>query len=215
MKSLDFYNVNPEYVNYLRSFEENVRGFSHVPYVNYGEQNRKEKFFCGIVLRINDMPYYVPVSSNIRESPHSFYLFEGNRRISSLRFGYMFPVPQQLVTRRNIQQEPDHQYKQLLSTELDFCRKHESTIREYALRTYTEVVAIQDEQMRSHSCNFRVLEGACEQYCREHGLSLDPQQAPAAPRTLAELCADAKAKAAEANARQTAPPRRAPEHTCE
>lgn len=218
MNRLNFYDIPADYVNYLRTFEENVQGFSHVPYVNYQEDNRRSKFFCGIVLQINDMQYYVPVSSNTKEHEHTYYLYAKERYIppvllSSLRFDYMFPVPQALIAVHQINQESNPKYRRLLQKELQCCRQNESVIREYALRTYVEVLAPQKENgidERDHSCNFRLLEEACRQYCREHGIVLEPQQAEktqpapgisiAKPRALKDICADAKAKAAELNA---------------
>ena len=62
MDKLNFYTVDFEYVKFLKEAEQEYRGFSRVPNVEYGVQ-RKPKFLCGIVLQINDVDYYVPVTS--------------------------------------------------------------------------------------------------------------------------------------------------------
>ena len=184
-----------------------------MPYVDYEESNRKGKFFCGIVLQVNDMQYYVPVSSSKGPHEHTYYLYDGRRPISSLRFDYMFPVPQELISIKQLSLETDVRYGDLLAKELNFCRQNESYIREHALRTYIEVLAPQKENQldyRDRSCNFRLLETACRQYCREHGITLEPHQvdlaqpvpgSTASPaKSLKAICANAKAKAAEINA---------------
>ena len=51
MDKLNFYTVDFEYVKFLKEAEQEYRGFSRVPNVEYGEQ-RKPKFLCGIVLQI-------------------------------------------------------------------------------------------------------------------------------------------------------------------
>lgn len=59
MNKLNFYTVNPDYVKFLKISEQNKRGFSHVPDMEYGN-HRKPKFLCGVVLQINNINYYVP-----------------------------------------------------------------------------------------------------------------------------------------------------------
>ena len=50
--------------DFLKNFETKYRGFTRVPNVNY--HSRNNKFFYGAVLTINDIDYFVPVSSNTR-----------------------------------------------------------------------------------------------------------------------------------------------------
>ena len=215
MDNLSFYNVPSDYVKYLHAFEENARGFSHIPYVDYAAQNRKDKFFCGVVLRINDMQYCVPVSSQTRSHPNTFYLYFNRQRIASLRFDYMFPVPPSILSVKIIQSEPDPKYQRLLALELEICRQNRDMIRSFAFHAYLTVCALsQANQLgrQNHSCDFLLLEGACRQYCREQGLDLSlpisSQLAaavePARKPTLTELCADAQQKAAEINAGKAA-----------
>ena len=56
-----FYNVDLEYIDYLKQYETSVRGFTRVPNVNYRSGNNK--FFYGTVLNINRIDYFVPISS--------------------------------------------------------------------------------------------------------------------------------------------------------
>lgn len=213
MENLSFYNVPSAYVNYLRDFETNIRGFSHVPLVDYELHNRKGKFFCGIVLQINDHQYYVPVSSNIRNHQNTFYLYQRGRRISSLRFDYMFPVPQEIISVYDLSKEPDRNYVALVDEELSICRSNAPIIRKMAFQTYIELAAPERNltvERREHSCDFRLLEGACDIYRQEHGLTVEPLEPSVAmlrnqqPRTLDEIIASATAKAEQIN-RQTDP----------
>lgn len=215
MEHLSFYRVPQDYVNYLRNFETSIRGFSPVPLVDYVQQNRKEKFFCGVVLQINNYQYYVPVSSKVADKPHTFYLYDNAKRmrLAALRFDYMFPVPKELIQEMVVSSEPNSRYRDLLVRELRTCRQNEGVIREYALHTYLEVLApVREHQHnnREHSCDFRLLEGACDIYRQEHGLTAEPLEPSVAmlrnlqPKTLDEIIASATAKAEQIN-RQAEP----------
>ena len=56
----DFFYVDGGYIEYLKSVEVSNRGFTCVPNVHYWNTN---KFVFGAVLLINEIPYFVPVSS--------------------------------------------------------------------------------------------------------------------------------------------------------
>ena len=57
MEKLNFYTVDLDYVNYLKKAEQDKRGFSRVPNMEYGNL-RKPKFLCGIVLQVNKLPAF-------------------------------------------------------------------------------------------------------------------------------------------------------------
>ena len=58
---MDFYIVDEEYISYLQDYERKHRnGITRVPNVRYADRN---KFSFGAVLTINDISYYVAVSS--------------------------------------------------------------------------------------------------------------------------------------------------------
>lgn len=60
--SMNFYTVDFNYVEFLKCAEEKCRGFTRVPKMDYGKE-RKPKFLLGVVLQVNNMDYYVPVTS--------------------------------------------------------------------------------------------------------------------------------------------------------
>ena len=145
-----------------------------MPCIDYGKQ-RHEKFVCGVVLRINDMNYYVPVSSCKEKEKDNFVIFAKNGEpVSSLRFRFMFPVPDELVKMKDFKQEPDRAYRSLLAQEYIFCKKHQETIQQYALRTYKRVLMGKNPGLVKNSCDFELLE---KKY-REYKLMLDRQSRP-------------------------------------
>ena len=173
MEKLNFYTVDLEYVDYLKKSEEERRGFSRIPNMDYGKQ-RKPKFLCGIVLQINEQDYYVPVSSYKEKKPDNFLVEAANGQVvGSLRFNYMFPVPKDLISERKIATEPDRAYRALLSQELQFCVKNQDEIRRLAERTYKRVLLGKNPGLVANSCDFLLLEERCAAYMKSQKQSLE------------------------------------------
>lgn len=168
MDDLNFYTVDLQYVEYLKSCEQDARGFSRVPNMEYGDA-RKPKFLCGVVLQVNVIDYYVPVTSYKQQKPDNFLIRAKNGVVtSSLRFNYMFPVPKDLVAVRRIDSEPDRAYRALLAQELRYCIKNQETIQHLALRTYRRVLLGKDLGLVENSCAFCLLEEKCKGYALTH-----------------------------------------------
>jgi len=164
MEKLNFYTVNADYVQYLQKAEQEKRGFSRVPNMIYSEKY-KQKFLCGIVLHVNDVDYYVPVTSYKQQKPDNFLIVADNRQVvSSLRFNYMFPIPKSLVAVRVIGDEQDRSYRALLAQELRYCIKNQNAIQKFAERTYKRVLLGKDLGLIANSCDFLLLEQKCVEY---------------------------------------------------
>lgn len=164
MEKLNFYTVDLDYVNFLKRAEQKKRGFSRVPNMEYGNL-RKPKFLCGIVLQVNNINYYVPVTSYTQQKPDNFLIKADNGQVTgSLRFNYMVPVPKELVVERTISSEPDRAYRALLAQELKYCIKNKETIQHLAERTYKRVFLGKDPGLISNSCDFQLLEQECKTY---------------------------------------------------
>lgn len=164
MDKLNFYTVDLQYVDLLKSAETSKRGFTRVPDMNYGK-DRKPKFLCGIVLTIGNNDYYVPVTSYKQQKPDNFLIYSDNGQVTgSLRFNYMFPVPKQLLTERRIDSETDRAYRSLLAQELQYCRKNQDAILHLAKRTYKRVLLGKNPGLVANSCDFKLLEEACKKF---------------------------------------------------
>ena len=164
MDRLNFYTADSEYVQHLQKAEQDKRGFSRVPNMMYGDKY-KPKFLCGIVLRVNGIDYYVPVTSYKQQKPDNFLIAADNGQVvSSLRFNYMFPIPKELVAVRVIADEADRAYRALLAQELRYCIKNQIEIQRLAERTYKRVLLGKDLGLVANSCDFRLLERKCLEY---------------------------------------------------
>ena len=166
MKKLNFYTVDFDFIKFLQDEEIRKRGFSRVPNMEYGS-GRRQKFICGVVLQINEMDYYVPVTSyRIQKRDNFLILADNGQTVSSLRFNYMFPVPKELIAVRNISEEYDRAYRSFLSQQLRYCIKNQSTIMQLAERTYKRVLLGKDIGLVVNSCDFKLLEEKCHEYRR-------------------------------------------------
>lgn len=161
--SLSFYDVDKEYVKYLQEEERKIRGFTRVPNVEY--PGSLPKFTCGVICEIHDCKYYVPVSSYKLQKPDNILIKIDSERYNkikgSLRFNYMFPIPDTCVTERIIANDPN---SHLLNMEWKFCNKNEDRIRNKARQTYSKVTNRVNENIVNNSCDFLLLEQLCKEY---------------------------------------------------
>jgi len=176
LNRLDFFDIDVEYINFLKRSEEEVRGFSRVPDVIYHMQNGTEirKFMCGVAFERNGFSYFVPVSSKVEQNANSFVLFDERdiRPIKgTLRFNYMFPAPPELASRRVITNEAHLSYQKLLFSELEIVRRNMDRILEIAEKTYYQRVGLTvNPGFAKNSCDFLLLEKKCQEYCVAHHL---------------------------------------------
>lgn len=160
--SLFFYDVDNEYINYLKQFDEKI------PNLNYDKNN---KFVCGIVLSINNCDYYAPISSNKNIFKTSFPIFDKDKVVSTIRFSFMFPIPKNCCSIKDFKKE-DILYRRLLHKELVYCRKHINQINKKAIFVYDSVVNRHKPNMMKNCCDFKLLEQAYLEYCKVNNLSL-------------------------------------------
>ena len=155
----DFYYVDGDYIDYLKQAEIKSRGFTCVPNVHYWNTN---KFVFGAVLLINDIAYFVPVTSYAKPQQDLLLLRDkkDHKVLGSIRFNYMIPVPNECLHRLNIADLPTAQSRAHTSKELAFCRRNRDRIYKTARNTYLRVLSGKYPQLTNHSCDFELLEKA-------------------------------------------------------
>lgn len=158
--TIKLYEVNPNYINYL------------VPYAAHlfhnkqpGQYNARK--YIGVVLVINDMKYFAPLSSF--KSKHEKmkngldFLKVGNYAV--ININNMFPVPDGEYTYIDIPKVKNQQYRKLLSTEYRIIRKMQDKIRKHAAEVYKHKINYGYATALSKRCNdFLLLEEKCRQY---------------------------------------------------
>ena len=133
-----FYNVDLEYIDYLKQYETSVRGFTRVPNVNYRSGNNK--FFYGTVLNINRIDYFVPISSKQHNRQDDIQIKPKNDKYcneyATLRFAYMLPIPHKCINMLNINGITNNTRRERIRKELAFCNKYRDKIKKQAQNTY-------------------------------------------------------------------------------
>lgn len=148
---LSFYDVDVEYAKYLRQFDDKI------PYITYNDRN---KFVCGIVLRINGLSYYAPISSKtIKRRTCMLILNKRGQILSSIKFNYMFPIPPNAAVRKDFSaiRAVDPKYADLLQAEYEFCKKNEDAILAKANKIYA-IGCNPNHALHFTCCNFPLLE---------------------------------------------------------
>lgn len=160
--NLKFYEVDGEYIKYLR-----VNGDQKIPNIEY---EKHKKFFCGIVLTINNFNYFAPVSSYNKKVHTSFLIMDKDREtkelkaISSLRFSFMFPCPIEYLSQKDFSKE-DEKYKILLRKELHYCNINREKIKKMANEVY-KLGLNEKNRQKFNICDFKKLEEKCLEYIK-------------------------------------------------
>lgn len=147
---LQFYEVSEEYINYLKRFDDKV------PNIKY---ETREKFVCGVLFNVDHNKYYAPVSSFNLPQKSNFLIKIGEYPIGSIRFSFMFPVPDSEVKIKDFSKE-DAKYVRLVNDELSFCLLHKDAITKKAHEVY-KLTNAGIPLYTQNCCNFKLLESKC------------------------------------------------------
>lgn len=164
-----FYFVDENYIEYLKEKEMEKRGFTTVPNVVYKNRN---KFLYGAVLDINNIKYFVPVSSYDKKQQDNLLIKISNHHkdkiVGSLRFNYMIPVPEKCLKLFDFKSSIEQQERKVfIEKEYRFCKSKLSSIQKIAKKTYNRVVNSVDDKLIRNSCDFKLLEQAYMEYIKK------------------------------------------------
>lgn len=157
MDKLKFYDVDKNYIDYLRKYEIQIPNFNY-------ESN--DKFVCGIVLSINELNYFAPISSFNKQQRTNLVILDKKRAISSLRFSFMFPVPEDLLKLKDFSDKPQS-YRDLVNAEIKFCNNNRDKICKKAKEVY-KIGTNKKHPLAYTCCNFRLLEEKCLEYMKSY-----------------------------------------------
>lgn len=153
---LAFYEVSERYINYLKRFEDKI------PNIKY---ETREKFVCGILFYINGIGYYAPVSSFNKPQRTNHIIKVGEYPVGSIRFSFMFPVPQSEIQRKDFSKE-DQNYKNLINSEYRYCKLHQDAILKKAREVYDRTIH-KVPIYKMNCCDFKLLEVKCKEWGRK------------------------------------------------
>lgn len=157
---ISFYDIDPAYVTWLKQMD------NQVPNITYHGNN---KFLCGVVLNVNGVEYYAPISSNKKVYRTSLAIIDEssstNKILSTIRFCFMIPAQQSVLTIKNFTQikQISPNYAALLTKERNYCTKHENIINQKAQQVY-KIGTNPNHRFYYTCCNFKKLESVYKNY---------------------------------------------------
>lgn len=170
---MKLYEVTDRYINYLRKFDKKV-------YDNKENNRKVMRKYLGIVLKINGLNYYIPMSSpknsdyinkEIRKSIIPIIRIISNEEKDNipvlkgtLRISNMIPVPDSELILYEPKNEKNKNYKILVEKELEFIGKHEDMIKKYANILYKQKVNKYNVSYIKNVVDFKLLEEKCIKY---------------------------------------------------
>ena len=144
---LKWYVVEKEYVSYLKKFDNKVANI---------EYNDRFKPYLGIIITINEMNYYVPISSvkekhyKMNEDIDFIKINKDDRILGVLNLNNMIPIDNENVTiLRYIEIEDYREFKNdkekslyisFLNTELRLINNKIKKIKDNAIKLYNEKI---------------------------------------------------------------------------
>lgn len=154
---LAFYEVSERYIEYLKRYDDKV------PNIRY---ETREKFVCGILFNVNGNGYYAPISSFNKPQRTNHIIKVGEYPVGSIRFSFMFPVPDSEIRRKDFSKEDQH-YKNLINSEYRYCKIHQAAILKKAKEVYDRTLN-DVPTYAMNCCDFKLLESKCKEWEKLH-----------------------------------------------
>jgi protein AbiQ len=160
MDNLKIYEVKNEYIDYLLPYAPHL-------FKNKKKGQNNERKYIGVVLEINGMKYFAPLSSfkEKHKKMKDGLDFLKVKNYAVININNMFPVPDSEYIYIDIDKEKDIRYKSLLRAEYRFIKSIQEKIRKNAVLVYNHKLKNGSTTPLSKRCNdFVILEAACKKY---------------------------------------------------
>ena len=156
---LKWYIVDKEYVSYLKEFDNKVENIDY---------SNRFKPYLGIIITINEINYYVPISSvkekhyKMNEDIDFIKISENDRILGVLNLNNMIPIDNDSV--KNLK----YSDISLLNMELELINSRIEKIKANAFKLYNEKTNRPNSKISKRCCDFKVLEEKCRKYKRDY-----------------------------------------------
>ena len=165
MRNIKLFFIKSDYIDYLRRFDDKV------PY------NKNEKRpFVGIVLQIEDIKYYAPLTSPKKKHLHMKNTIDfrkiDNGRLGAINFNNMIPVLDDALINFSFKEIKDKKYRNLLNKQyeklLEIDEKHFQNLAGLRKICFRDEGNLNNEQkkIRNRCCNLPLLESIYKEYKR-------------------------------------------------
>ena len=160
MYNIKLYEINAEYIDYLAP---------HAPHLFHNKKDTQlhARKYIGIVLKVNDIDYFAPLSSfkDKHKRMKDSLDFIKIKNYAVINLNNMFPVPENQCKYVDISKEKDQNYKNLLNAEYRFIKSIQEKIRKNAQNVYRHKINNGDSTPLAKRCNdFCELETLCKSY---------------------------------------------------
>lgn len=174
-QKINWYIIKKEYIKYLQRFDNKVQNINY--YNSY-------KPYVGIVFKMNEFNYYVPISSvklkhyKMKENVDFLKLMYKGRILSVINLNNMIPVLEDdaiLLKYEDISsyfifenEKSKMKYIALLNKERKIINYRRNEIIKYAKRIYKIKNKFPDTNISLRCCDFKLLEQKCLEYMKEN-----------------------------------------------
>lgn len=147
---LKFYDIDENYVKYLQSIDKQV------PNIHYSTNN---KFVCGIVIEVNGIKFYAPISHTTKKYQTSLLIHNKKKPISSIRFSFMIPAYDEVLSELDFAEisNRDKNYADLVRVEYDYCIDNKDDTYKKAKAVY-KIGCNKNHRLNYTCCDFKKLE---------------------------------------------------------
>lgn len=172
---LKWYVVDKEYVSYLKEFDDKVEN------INYSQ---RLKPYIGILITINEINYYVPISSvkekhyKMNEDMDFIKIIDKDRILGVLNLNNMIPIDNENVRVLKYKEIDEYRkfkndrekslYISLLSFELELINDKIKKIKSNAIELYNEKLNRPNSKISKRCCDFKLLEEKCKEYKKDN-----------------------------------------------
>ena len=171
---LKWYIADKEYINYLKKFDDKVEN------INYKD---RLKPYLGILININNMNYYVPISSakekhyKMNENIDFIKIMKQERLLGVLNLNNMVPIADEHIRILKYKEIDKYRkfknnnerdlYISFINLELKLINDKIEKIKASAIKLYTEKIARPSSKISRRCCDFKLLENKCKEYKKE------------------------------------------------
>lgn len=173
---LKIVQIKDEYINYMRNFFPNT--------IMDNKQNKRKhtRKYIGIILKIDDFEYYVPLSSpkksdyekdgiSIRKSNNIILrIINKKKLVGTIKLNNMLPVLNSEVELYDINSESDEKYKQIILDEIRWIKRNYNIIVKNAKKLYdlknneSAIINEKNKKFFNSILNFKEAEVICLKY---------------------------------------------------
>ena len=160
MDNIKIYEVDAKYISYLSQFAPHL-------FLNKQAGQQNERKYIGVVLSVNGMDYFAPLSSfkpkhNAMKDGIDFIKI---KNYAVINLNNMFPIAPNTYSYVDISAVKNEKYKELLRAEYRYIKSIQERIRKNALTLYKLWLKDGNKTALGKRCNdFALLEDACKKY---------------------------------------------------